>query len=183
MTRDPAMRQRPIMAQPTAAALGTADDAASRPPSMTLHRYTNRQEAPLCWILFVLAAGSLAPLFTSGPDTITISICSPLAALFAVLGCAFMWLETSDEGDHLLVRFGPLTLARRRVSYDRVRAVRRDRSSLLEGWGIHLGPRGWIWNLWGREVVELDLDKGRIRIGTDDPEGLLAFLQDRCDLD
>jgi hypothetical protein len=32
-------------------------------------------------------------------------------------------------------------------------------------------------------VVELDFDKGRLRIGTDDPEGLLAFLQDRCDLD
>ena len=137
----------------------------------------------MCWLLLLLAAGCLAGALTAGADSLAVILVSSLSALFALLGFAFMWLETSDQGDHLLVRFGPLTLARRRVRYDRVTAVRRDRSSLIEGWGIHLGPRGWIWNLWGREVVELDLDKGRLRIGTDDPDGLLRFLQERCDLD
>lgn len=54
-------------------------------------------------------------------------------------------------------------------------------STLSEGWGIHFGPRGWIWNIWGRGVVELEFDKGRLRVGTDDSEGLIELLQERCE--
>ena len=106
-----------------------------------------------------------------------------LSGLFFFLTFAFKWLETSGQGDHLLVRYGPLPSFRKRVRYDGVRGGKRDRSLLIEGWGIHLGPRGWIWNLWGREVVELEREEGRLRIGTDDPEGLIAHLRERCDLE
>ncbi|NRA95947.1 MAG: hypothetical protein HRU14_07020 [Planctomycetes bacterium] len=149
---------------------------------MTGHDYTNRQNAPFFWFLSLLAVGCFIGGRASEPEFGAVVTCYSLSAVFALLAVMFMWLETSDQGDHLLVHFGPLPIARRRVRYERIRAVRRDRSRLIEGWGIHLGPRGWIWNLWGREVVELDLDKGRLRIGTDDPEGLTAFLQDRCNL-
>ncbi len=150
---------------------------------MTDHHYTNRQDSPVFWVPLLPAVVFLIGGLASVPETVVVILCFSLSALMTFFAFAFTWLQTSDHGDHLLVSFGPLSILRRRVSYDRVRAVRRDRSRLIEGWGIRRGPRGWIWNIWGREVVELDLDKGRLRIGTDDPEGLLALLQDRCDLD
>jgi hypothetical protein len=39
------------------------------------------------------------------------------------------------------------------------------------GWGIHLTPYGWLYNVGGRAAVQLELTDGRrVRIGTDEPE-------------
>ncbi len=35
---------------------------------------------------------------------------------------------------------------------------------------------GWVWNLWGRDCVVLQLRKSILRVGTDDAENLTAFL-------
>jgi len=149
---------------------------------MTPPPYRNRQ-AGLWWlVLGSLAVGCAVAVVQLWSDDVAVVICLPLAVLFAWLAGSFAWLEIREEGEHLLARFGPLPLARRRIAYERVHAVKRDRSMLIEGWGVRLGPRGWIWNIWGREVVELELEKGRVRIGTDDPEGLVRLLEQRCSL-
>ena len=55
------------------------------------------------------------------------------------------------------------------------------RTLILDGWGVHYSIRGgWVWNLWGRDcVVVHQKDKSILRIGTDDAEGLAAFLHER----
>jgi hypothetical protein len=55
------------------------------------------------------------------------------------------------------------------------------RTNLRDGWGIHYFPgRGSTWNLWGFDCVVLRLGGSKtLRVGTDDPEGLAAFLADR----
>ena len=46
------------------------------------------------------------------------------------------------------------------------------------GWGIRLIPRGWIFNVSGFDAVEIQMKNGRrYRIGTDEPEALLAAIQ------
>ena len=41
------------------------------------------------------------------------------------------------------------------------------------GWGIHLTPFGWLYNVGGRGAVQLELHDGRrLRVGTDEPERL-----------
>ena len=41
------------------------------------------------------------------------------------------------------------------------------------GWGIHLTPSGWLYNVGGSRAVQLDLHNGRsLRVGTDEPERL-----------
>ena len=51
------------------------------------------------------------------------------------------------------------------------------RHSPLLGWGIRWFKGGTMWNVWGLDAVELQLDTGRkFRIGTDDPAGLDAAL-------
>ena len=51
------------------------------------------------------------------------------------------------------------------------------RNSPLLGWGIRWFKGGTMWNVWGLDAVELQLDTGKkFRIGTDDPAGLDAAL-------
>jgi hypothetical protein len=39
------------------------------------------------------------------------------------------------------------------------------------GWGIHLTPHGWLYNVGGRGAVQLELRDGRrLRVGSDEPE-------------
>jgi hypothetical protein len=45
------------------------------------------------------------------------------------------------------------------------------------GWGIHLTPSGWVYNVSGFDAVELTMKNGRkLRLGTDDAEQLNAIL-------
>lgn len=94
---------------------------------------------------------------------------------------SFAQLTVSDDSDHLLIRFGPLPLFRRRVPYGDIQGAEAARSDILDGLGIHWLPgRGWIWNIWGTRCVLLQLPDRRLRVGTDDVEGLLALLRARA---
>ena len=85
-----------------------------------------------------------------------------------------------DEGEWLAIRFGPLPLLGTRIPYARIRSVEPDQTALLDGWGIHWLPgRGWTYNIWGYDCVKLRLDRGVIRVGTDDVENLVRFLRER----
>jgi hypothetical protein len=56
--------------------------------------------------------------------------------------------------------------------------VRTVRNPLWYGFGIRWIPKGWMWNVSGLDAVELTLRTGRVfRIGTDDPDGLLAAIR------
>ena len=55
--------------------------------------------------------------------------------------------------------------------------MRAVRNKWIYGWGIRRLPGGWMYNVWGLDAIELDLVSGkRFRIGTDDPDGLLAAI-------
>ena len=46
------------------------------------------------------------------------------------------------------------------------------------GWGIHLTPYGWLYNVSGFDAVAITLRDGRkFALGTNDPHGLLAALR------
>ena len=84
-------------------------------------------------------------------------------------------LATGTQIDYRLQLFGVPFGWRTRIE-----SVEPGRSSLLDGWGIHYFPgRGWTYNLWGFDCVVLRMKKKTLRVGTDDPDGLLEFLQSR----
>ena len=101
-----------------------------------------------------------------------------VAAIIIAVAFSFRWLRVVDDGECLLLRFGPIPLFHKRFRYDRIVRAERDRTWILDGWGIHWVPgRGWTYNVWGRDCVRLTLAGGRTaRIGTDDPEGLVRHL-------
>ncbi|WP_347243957.1 hypothetical protein [Thermogutta sp.] len=77
-----------------------------------------------------------------------------------------------------MVQFGPIPLLRKRIPYEAITRVEKGRTSWLDGWGIHyrLGW-GWTYNVWGFDCVRVFCGKKVYNLGTDDPDGLLAFLQ------
>ena len=78
------------------------------------------------------------------------------------------------------MQYGPLPWFRKAVPYTEITAVERGRSTLVDGWGIHWVPfRGWTYNLWGFDCAVLRLGSRIVRIGTDDAENLVAFLQEK----
>ena len=142
--------------------------------------YEHTQGGPLAGLFGALSGGAaLAALFVAEPQVRVVF--ASLAVVFGFLVANLVHLRVRDRGDFLDVRFGPLGWMGRKVRYADVRAVRVARSSVLDGWGVHWRPgRGWIFNLWGFDCVELTLAKGRVRIGTDDPRGLARFVAERA---
>jgi hypothetical protein len=138
--------------------------------------YAHTQRAPFWLLLAALAAAAVVG--GSLTDDRVAQVALPAAATVTLLLAAcFCHLTIADAGDHLAVRFGPLPLFGTKVRYDAVRAVRPARSRWIDGWGVHWVPgRGWTFNLWGRDCVEVVTGRGTLRLGTDDRAGLCAFL-------
>jgi hypothetical protein len=141
--------------------------------------YRHTQKGPLRWVVAAVVAAA-AGLGWAVDDRGARIVLAGVAVLVALLAFSVATLTVSDAGTHLDVRFGPLPLWRTRVRYAEVRSVRRARSALIDGWGIHWLPgRGWTFNLWGRDCVELTTARRRLRIGTDDADGLARWIAAR----
>ena len=149
------------------------------PPLLT---YWHRQAAPLCLLLYLIAAILLMVSWRLREPVIS-AILSVSGLLTLLLALSFHHLTVADEGDVLAIRFGPFPLFRTAVRYDDIRRVEIGRTTVSEGWGIHLNLRGgWVWNLWGRDCVVLHLKRGSVlRLGTDDAENLARFIRSRIE--
>ncbi len=142
--------------------------------------YSHTQSSPMHWIVgaFGLAAGVGAVASAGLP------VAWPGLAVAAVvmltLSFCFARLTVEVDEERLSIRYGPLPWFGAEVRLDEVTAVAYDRTNVLDGWGVHWVPgRGWTYNLWGFDCVRLELGNRTIRVGTDDPSGLLDALERR----
>ncbi len=144
-------------------------------------QYEHTQEGPVHLILYGLAATFVGiAWFSSGRGMPYVGMLA-LAGLMIFFALCFQRLTVRDEGEWLAIRYGPLPLFWRRIPYASMTAAEVARSDWLDGGGIHYIPgRGWIYNLWGRDCVKLQLGNKKVRIGTNDVEGLLRFLKTRA---
>lgn len=150
-----------------------------------MSRYQHTQTSPLGVAFAVAAGGCLAGLAVTD-DRVIRTLCLAMAVIAALFAAMFSRLSFTETDGALRVRFGPLPWGGTSVRYDRVRRARRTRTSLFDGLGIHWFPgRGWTFNLWGRDCVEVATDRGVVRLGTDAPDDLVAHLQQRtgCAID
>ena len=146
--------------------------------------YDHTQKGMIHWLLLTFAIGAAAGgclAASEGEPAVVVYVLGGLSALFVFFAACFARLRVRDGNDALEIRFGPVGVFGRRVRYSEIETVSVGRSNLIDGWGIHALPgRGVIWNLHGFDCVDLWLrSEGRLRIGTDDPEGLAAFLESR----
>jgi hypothetical protein len=90
----------------------------------------------------------------------------------------FGTLTTIVDDTSVHVRFGPIGLVKDRFAVADITSARVVRNSPLHGIGMRYIHHGRLWNVWGLDAVELQLRNGtRFRIGTDEPQALLAALQ------
>lgn len=102
--------------------------------------YEHTQHGPWHWLLWAIAVGMLTAAVVSDEPAAQIGMACG-TAIFVVVAISFRHLTVRDEGDRLLVAFGPLPLFRRSVVYDQIASVEQSQSMWVEGWGIHMSPR------------------------------------------
>jgi len=142
--------------------------------------YRHTQKGPPYLLLILVAGvfGVCAYALTAEP--LATVLLRSLTLVFCVPAAAFRELTVEGRGEVLLVWYGPLSFFRKQLPYSEMTTVRAARSTPIDGLGIHYLPgRGWIYNLWGADCVAIGMRNRKVRIGTDDVPGLVAFLQRR----
>jgi hypothetical protein len=103
------------------------------------------------------------------PASIIVIATTVVIALSLLL---FYSLTTEVSSDAFSFRFG-VGIIRRTIPIGEIEDCRTVSNPWYFGWGIHLTPRGWLYNVSGLEAVEIDLRNGkRLLVGSDEPEAL-----------
>lgn len=139
-------------------------------------RYRHRQTSRLPHVLTALGALALVVLVVWADSTGIVigSACVAVVVLVAV-GLGSLTTTVDDDAVEVSFTFG---WPRRRFDLVRIATVERVRNRPWWGWGIRYVPGGaWMYNVAGLDAVELvTVADRRFRIGTDDPDGLVAAI-------
>ena len=89
----------------------------------------------------------------------------------------FYRLKITIEDETLWASFGA-GIIRKRVRLAEIVGCEPIRIRWWYGWGIHLTPWGWLYNVSGFDAVAITLRDGkRLALGTDDPHGLTEAIR------
>ncbi|HTO79166.1 MAG TPA: hypothetical protein VMJ31_05250 [Methylocystis sp.] len=134
--------------------------------------YRHRQFA---WtITFTLG---VAALFAAaiGLTTLRPALLLVVAATI-VFGMLFSSLTIEITESELVWFFGPRVL-KKRIALSEIASAAPVRNKWWWGFGVHLTPRGWLYNVHGLEAVEIVQKDGKsCRLGTDEPQALASAL-------
>jgi hypothetical protein len=104
--------------------------------------YRHTQKGPWSLLLFTFGVLMLGLGWFLHEEPVVPVVLPVAGMIMLLLGASFQHLTVADEGDRLAIRFGPLPLFRKRIRYSDMRSVEVGRTTLLDGWGIHLSLRG-----------------------------------------
>ena len=93
----------------------------------------------------------------------------------------FNSLTVRVNSDNVYVAFGS-GFIRKSIPLSSIKSAEKVRNKWYYGFGIRLIPGGQMYNVAGLDAVELKLTNGRVfRIGTDEPDKLLAVIQSQLE--
>ncbi len=110
-----------------------------------------------------------------------LAACILFSLVLTFLGACFFSLQVTVDETLIRLKFG-MGLIRKEITLSDILSCARVKNFILSGWGVkRIGRiKGWSFNVSGWDAVELTLTNGqRIRIGTDDPEGLVKAVNER----
>ena len=128
----------------------------------------------------------IVPLVLLGIVLLSLAIATVFAPLALVAFIPLLWAAWTFS--LLTIVVGPDTIDwffrggfwRKRVRLDEISDVKPVRNRWWYGWGIHLTPQGWLYNVRGLCAVEIRTKSGRrYRVGSDEPEQLAAEISQR----
>jgi hypothetical protein len=144
-------------------------------------RYVHTQRSHL--LLLVLSAAAAVTLASLAfPSARTIPLGARLTIVAAALamvvsGLVFSSLTITTDAEQLSWHFGA-GLFRKSVPLAEVVSAEPVRTTWVDGWGIHLTWRGWLYNVAGHNAVRVSLRSGRqFLLGTDEPAALVEAIR------
>jgi hypothetical protein len=117
-------------------------------------------------IILIASGGLISHHAAPGIISIILLVCLVL----------FYRLKITIEDETLCASFGP-GIIRKRVRLAEIVRCEPIRIRWWYGWGIHMTPFGWLYNVSGFDAVAITLRDGRkIALGTNDPHGLTTAI-------
>ncbi|KDR95238.1 hypothetical protein SAMN02745945_00391 [Peptoclostridium litorale DSM 5388] len=102
--------------------------------------------------------------------------------LIVIVMALFTTLTVEIDEEFLRIRFG-IGLIRKKLALSEIKSCSIVKNRWYYGWGIHLTPRGWLYNVSGFDAVEIVMKSGKkYRIGTDVPDELEKALCQSADI-
>jgi hypothetical protein len=140
---------------------------------MQLYRHTQKASA-IRWLLGG-AVAILGWLSIRGGGSGAVMLVVAAILLVMLFLFASLTIEVTDAEVRLFFGSG---LINKSFQVDEIREVRAVRNPWYYGWGIHMTPHGWLFNVAGSEAVELRFDSGnKVRIGSDEPSRLMTAIR------
>ena len=131
------------------------------------------------WPVLGICVLILVPLALSDVSPGWVLFGVAVTAIVLAAGIVFGKLRVTVCDGRIAAAFG-FGHPRRELLLADVVAARHVRSRWWHGWGLRWIPGGTMYNVWGFDAVEFELPDGKIfRIGTDEPEELLAVVSPR----
>jgi hypothetical protein len=122
--------------------------------------------------IFLAITGIVAP---AGRDGVLIS--AIIEVILLICAIVFSKLTIKIDGESLEASFAT-GLIRKKVRLAEIAEFEPVRISWWHGWGIHLTPYGWLYNVSGLDAVAITLRNGRkFALGTDDIDGLVNAIR------
>lgn len=138
-------------------------------------RYEHTQRGDL---MLVIIGGAvlvlLMSLFFFGNELIVLLVLCILVFVLVLMSD----LTVSVREDRLRIRFGPVSLIRTEWPLTEIVSATVVTNPWYYGYGIRWTPHGALYNVSGRNAVEILLVSGKkVRIGTDEPEALAGAIK------
>ena len=132
------------------------------------------------WIIFVLFAATVFVAITgiAAPSDRGVLVTDGIIELILLI-CAIVFsrLTIKIDEETLLACFG-IGLICKKVPLSEIVRCESIRIRWWYGWGIHLTPYGWLYNVSGLDAVAITLRDGRkFALGTDDPNGFTSAVR------
>ncbi len=141
-----------------------------------IYRHTQRSAWYVAVTLLAICVLWAATLWgaLSGASTAPLSLrIAGGVSVVLLLGLTFSSLTVAVHEDQIAWWFG-LGWPRGHMCLADVLDASATRTTLLQGWGVHLTASGWLWNLSGLNAVRLrNARKRTVLLGTDHPQELL----------
>ncbi len=143
----------------------------------SIYRHRQRANLLLASLLPAAAVMALMGFIPQAPVAGRI-IAFAVAAVLLLVAWLFNSMTVTVSKRELEIRFGP-GLIRKCWALDEFASVGVVANRWYYGWGVHLIPNGWLYNVSGLHAVELKRASGRVlRIGSNEPEALATALRE-----